>query len=61
MSEEQFREAVRLLFGVGTTGRTVLEDMRQTFARPFSRDPYETAFNCGRQDVIETLLEIADE
>ena len=61
MSQEQFLQAVKLLFCVGTTGRALLDDLRKTYARPFTNDPYKTAFNLGAQDLIHMLMEIADE
>jgi hypothetical protein len=61
MTPEQFREAARLLFCVGTTGRALLDDLRKTHARPFTADPYRTAFNLGAQDLVNFLIELADE
>ena len=61
MSQEQFLQAVKLLFCVGTTGRAVLEELRKTHARPFAPDPYRTAYNLGAAELVNQLLEMADE
>jgi len=61
MNEKEFAESVRLLFGVGTTGRAILEELRSRNARPFAPDPYRTAYNLGAAELVNQLLEMADE
>lgn len=57
--EQQFKEAVSVVFGT-ETGRWLLDELERMYARPFTVDPYKTAFNCGAQDLVQFLKEVAN-
>lgn len=58
--ERQYVQAVRGVFAT-PLGQYLLKEMKLNTARPFAPDPYRTAYNCGAQDFVQTLIEITEE
>jgi hypothetical protein len=58
--EQQFAQAVQGVFST-QLGQWLLKELQARTAKPFSKDPYTTAFNCGAQELIQTLSDITKE
>jgi hypothetical protein len=58
--ETQFVKAVQGTFST-PLGQWLLKELAKRHARPFDKDPYNTAFNLGAQDLIRLLQEITEE
>jgi hypothetical protein len=58
--EIQFSQAVQGVFST-PLGAWLLTELQKRTARPFSPDPYRTAYNCGAQDLVALMTEILKE